>query len=81
MKETARQWLEAKLSVEDHIGRGAPLVELPSAIVSSYEDAEKTAENLRERWDISDWPIESFSAAMDKSGVVVITVDADEDID
>jgi hypothetical protein len=64
VKETTRQWLEAKLLVEDHIGEGPPLVELPSETVLSLEDAEETAENLRKRWDISDWLVENISAAM-----------------
>ena len=78
VKETARQWLEAKLLVEDHIGENAPLLELPLIPVSTLEEAEETAENLRVRWDIGDWPIESLSAAMEKSGVAVITVDTQE---
>ncbi len=81
IKETARQWLEAKLLVEDHISGSAPFVELPLVTVSTLEDAEKTAENLREQWDIGDWPIERLSAVMEKSGVAVITVDAEENID
>jgi Zn-dependent peptidase ImmA (M78 family) len=56
-------------------------VELPSVAVSAVEDAEEVAEDLRKRWDIGDWPIKSLSAPIGKSGVVVVTVDADEDID
>ena len=81
VKETARQWLEAKMLVDDRISDRARVVELPSVAVSAVEDAEKVAEDLRKRWDIGDWPIESLSVAIGKSGVVVITFDADEDID
>jgi len=81
VKETARQWLEAKLLVEEHIGERSPVVELPSVAASDAEDAEKVAEDLRERWGIGDWPIESISVAMEKAGVDVISVDVDEDID
>lgn len=81
VKETARQWLGAKMLVDDYVSDRAPVVELPSVAVSAVEDAEEVAEDLRKRWDIGDWPIESLSAAIGKSGVVVITFDADEDID
>lgn len=81
VKETARQWLEAKFLVQDHISENTPFWELPLISVSTLDDAEETAENLRVRWDIGDWPIESLSAAMEKSGVAVITVDTEEDID
>lgn len=81
VKETARQWLEAKLLVEDHMSENPPFLELPLVTVSTLEDAEETAEHLRESWDIGDWPIESLSTAMEKSGVTVITIDAEEDID
>ena len=49
IKETARQWLEAKLLVEDHISESASFVELPLVTVSTLEDAEETAENLRDQ--------------------------------
>ena len=67
--------------VEEHVGESSPVINLPSVAVADVEDAEKVAENLRGRWNIGDWPIESISVAMEKSGVDVISVDVDGDLD
>jgi Zn-dependent peptidase ImmA (M78 family)/transcriptional regulator with XRE-family HTH domain len=81
IKETARQWIEARLFVEDIIGKPAKEFEIKDQDVASVNDAEIVAAAVRGEWGVGCWPIESVSNAMERSGVYVIEISSDGELD
>jgi Zn-dependent peptidase ImmA (M78 family) len=81
VKEAAREWLEARLLVDEFVGREGRSFQLPSSGIADVADSERVAEKVRHIWDLGAWPIESLSLVIEKSGVIVIEIEADSDLD
>lgn len=81
IKETAKQWLQARLLVEEAIGERKIDLKLPQASVRTVEDAEAVSRDVRNEWAVGDWPLESIAVAMEKSGVIVVEVNVQKDLD
>lgn len=81
VKEAATEWLEARLLVDESVGRERKAFQLPCISIDDLNEAEDVAERVRHIWNLGEWPIESLSLAMEKSGVTVVEIEADKDLD
>lgn len=76
-------WLERYLTVEEITGEPKPL-DLPDrdkCRVSSLEDIEVIARELREEWDLGLGPIENLMDILEQHGIKVGVIDAPEKFD
>ena len=81
VKEAATEWLEARMLVDESVGRERRSFHLPSITVDHVDEAEGVAEKIRGIWNLGEWPIESLSLVIEKSGVIVVEIEADGDLD
>ena len=81
VKETAAEWLEARLLVDESIGRERQAFQLLSIQISDVNEAEHVAEKVRQIWDLGEWPIGSLTLVIEKSGVIVVGIETDSDLD
>lgn len=81
MRELVHQWLEAKLFVEEADLVELSEYELPFETVTDIEAAEEVAQKVRVIWNAGEWPIDNIANAIERSGIMVVEVDADADLD
>jgi len=81
IKEAATEWLEARLLVEESLGRERKSFQLPTAGIGHVDEAEQVAETVRDAWNLGEWPIESLSLVIEQYGVIVVEIEADDDLD
>lgn len=81
LKEAASEWLAARLLVDESVGRHRGSFQLPTVGIGNIDEAEEVAENVRKIWNLGEWPIESLSLVIEKSGVIVVEIESDGDLD
>jgi Zn-dependent peptidase ImmA (M78 family)/transcriptional regulator with XRE-family HTH domain len=80
VQETARQWLEARLCVSEALGLAQIRYDLGTTPIKQIEQTEQVAERVRDTWGVGQWPIGSITSAMERSGIAVIALQGDYDL-
>ncbi len=79
-----QDWLERYMEVESILFEKPSTFQMPkcfSNLISSFEDVEKVAEELRQEWGLGNGPIENLSEVLEERGLKVGLVDGQEGFD
>jgi Zn-dependent peptidase ImmA (M78 family)/DNA-binding XRE family transcriptional regulator len=93
MSKTKKQALQSSVAmqVERHLEAEALFalaahgaLDLPESVLNPLDeisDAEDRARDLRQHWNLADYPIENLVELLEDQGIVVVCVSADDDFD
>ena len=82
IKELARDFLERYIEAEHLLEVDKSYVNpLANTIISTFEQAEETAELLRETWQLGSNPIHSIVEELEDNGIKVFSLEADDKFD
>ena len=74
IKETARERLDAHLYFQTLLGESNTPEKRTPYTIATLRDAEDVACDVRSRWNMNAWPIESVTSALEADGVITIPV-------
>ena len=79
-----QDWLERYLEIEEILTQRRTEFEYPDGFprqVTTYQEVEKAAEDLRHAWGLENGPIDNLTDLLEGKGVKIGTIDADEKFD
>lgn len=81
IKEQVQEWIERYLEVESLFGEETEYPLLPKWSVSTFEEVEEKAAELRRQWEMGNEPIENLIVLLEDRGIKVTLIDGHTSFD